>query len=369
MKEKRKILHVVEAMGGGVFTYLVELANGMCEDFDVTIALGIRSETPENYESYFDERVSLVQVENFTRGLNPVKDLRACIELKKIVKDVKPDIIHLHSSKAGAIGRMVFSGRKYTMFFTPHGYSFLMQDISGLKRKVYKVIEKICGKRNCITVACGESEWEQGSKIAKKSTFISNGININKIQKLIDSAEEVEKEENHKFTVYTVGRADFQKNPTLFNEIAKRLPHIQFVWIGDGERRDKLTSSNIKVTGWLENGQALSNAKSYDVFILASRYEGLPISLLEAMYMKKLCVVSNVVGNRDVIRNNHSGYVCNNLEEFVEVIGRLEREGIEQRIVDHAYNAIINHFNSGWLVEKYEELYIEQLNSRLKDRK
>lgn len=97
MKEKRKILHVVEAMGGGVFTYLVELANGMCEDFDVTIALGIRSETPENYESYFDERVSLVQVENFTRGLNPVKDLRACIELKKIVKDVKPDIIHLHS--------------------------------------------------------------------------------------------------------------------------------------------------------------------------------------------------------------------------------------------------------------------------------
>ena len=155
----------------------------------------------------------------------------------------------------------------------------------------------------------------------------------------------------------------------MFNEIAKRLPHIQFVWIGDGERRDKLTSSNIKVTGWLENGQALSNAKSYDVFILASRYEGLPISLLEAMYMKKLCVVSNVVGNRDVIRNNHSGYVCNNLEEFVEVIGRLEREGIEQRIVDHAYNAIINHFNSGWLVEKYEELYIEQLNSRLKDRK
>ena len=108
MKEKRKILHIVEAMGGGVFTYLVELANGMCEDFDVTIALGIRSETPDNYESYFDERESLVEVHNFTRGLNPVKDLSACLELKKIVKDEQPDIIHLHSSKAGAIGGMVF---------------------------------------------------------------------------------------------------------------------------------------------------------------------------------------------------------------------------------------------------------------------
>ena len=76
--------------------------------------------------------------------------------------------------------------------------------------------------------------------------------------------------------------------------------------------------------------------------------------------MKKTCIVSNVVGNRDVIENNHSGYVCNHLEEFVEVIGRLAKDGIEERIVNHAYNAIIHHFNSGWLVEKYGELYREK---------
>lgn len=55
MKEKKKVLHIAEAMGGGVFTYLVELANGMCEEFDVTIAFGMRSETPKNYEEYFDK--------------------------------------------------------------------------------------------------------------------------------------------------------------------------------------------------------------------------------------------------------------------------------------------------------------------------
>ena len=357
MREKKKVLHIVEAMGGGVFTYIVELANGMCKDFDVTIAFGIRSQTPENYAEYFDQRVSLIQVNNFTRGLNPVKDLGSCFELRKIVKKVQPDIIHMHSSKAGAIGRVMFSGRKYRMFYTPHGYSFFMGDVSGLKKKVFKYIETLCGKRNCTTVACGKSEWEQIKKVSKKSTYISNGINMEKLQKIIDETGSMKTGKHLAFTVYTVGRIDYQKHPELFNRIAERLPDINFVWIGDGEMRDKLTSPNITITGWLDNKRAIRRAKQYDVFVLASRYEGLPISLLEAMYLKKTCVVSNVVGTRDVIQNNHSGYLCDNEDEFVEVIERLAKEGTKEEIVNCAYDAIVHHFNSGRLVEKYEELY------------
>lgn len=274
----------------------------------------------------------------------------------------------MHSSKAGAIGRLLLAGKHRVMFYTPHGYSFLMEDISNTKRRIYYNIEKICGKKNCITVACGESEWKRSRKVSKKSIFISNGINISKVQNSIDSVKKIQ-EKNKRFTVYTVGRADFQKNPELFNEIAIRLPHIDFVWIGDGELRDKLTSPNIKITGWLENAEVLSVAERYDVFILTSRYEGLPISLLEAMYMRKVCVVSNVVGNRDVIRNNHSGYVCDDLEQFVEVIGMLEKNGIEERIVNHSYDSVMNHFNSSWLVEKYKELYNEEFEKNIKDRK
>ena len=154
--EKKRVLHIAEAMGGGVFTYLVELANGMCEDFDITVAFGIRSETPPNYEEYFDRRVTLIKVRNFTRGLNPVKDMRACLELKQIVKRINPHIIHMHSSKAGAIGRMMLSKQNRKLFYTPHGYSFLMEDISLIGKYFYRQIEKICGKRNCMTVACGE---------------------------------------------------------------------------------------------------------------------------------------------------------------------------------------------------------------------
>ena len=97
MNKKKKVLHLVEATGGGVFTYLAELANGMSDEFDVSIAFGMRKETPENYEDYFNEGIKLIKVENFTRSLNVVKDIKAYIELRKIVKKEKPDIIHLHS--------------------------------------------------------------------------------------------------------------------------------------------------------------------------------------------------------------------------------------------------------------------------------
>ena len=105
----------------------------------------------------------------------------------------------------------------------------------------------------------------------------------------------------HPFTVYTLGRICYQKKPTLFNEIAGSFPNVKFVWIGDGELRGELTSKNIEITGWADRSTAIRYAVNADVFLLPSRWEGLPISLLESMYMKKICVVSNVIGNRDVI--------------------------------------------------------------------
>ena len=76
------------------------------------------------------------------------------------------------------------------------------------------------------------------------------------LQEIIDKTEKVE----HSFTVYTLGRICYQKNPTLFNEIAESLPDVKFVWIGDGELRDQLTSENIEITGWADRSTAIRYA-------------------------------------------------------------------------------------------------------------
>lgn len=127
MAEKKKILYIVEAMGGGVFTYIVDLANELVNKYDMYIAYAVRKQTPKNYKDYFDKRIHLIEVKNFGRAINPTKDIAAFFEVKKIAAEVKPDVIHLHSSKAGAIGRVAFNG-KIPMFYTPHGYSFLMEN-------------------------------------------------------------------------------------------------------------------------------------------------------------------------------------------------------------------------------------------------
>lgn len=280
MAEKKKILYIVEAMGGGVFTYIVDLANELVNKYDMYIAYAVRKQTPKNYKDYFDKRIHLIEVKNFRRAIDPMKDIAAFFEVKKIAAEIKPDIIHLHSSKAGAIGRMAFNG-KIPMFYTPHGYSFLMENYKPMKRRMFKLIESVCAKRNCTTISCSVGEHQESLKLTKHATYVNNGINMAELQEIIDKTEKVE----HSFTVYTLGRICYQKNPTLFNEIAESLPDVKFVWIGDGELRDQLTSENIEITGWADRSTAIRYAVNADVFLLPSRWEGLPISLLESMYI------------------------------------------------------------------------------------
>ena len=356
--KKKKILYLVEAMGGGVVTYIETLANGLSDEFDFVIAYGKRNQTPEDLESHFGEGVKLVEIEHFTRPVHPIKDFLARKEIKKVIKEEKPDIIHLHSSKAGALGRLFFSKGDYKMLYTPHGYSFLMQDVKFIMRKSYRLVEKLCGRKKCLTVACGRGEWEESLKVCKKSTFISNGVDT----KMIDEILNGEEKKDDKFRVYTVGRTEFQKNPELFNEIAELLPNIEFIWIGQGELDKKLTSPNITITGWMSRDEVFKTANQCDVFILPSRWEGLPLALLEAMYMKKCCVVSDVVGNRDIVHDGVSGYICDTAEEFAEVIKNLEIH-IDDKMINYAHKLITEHYNDSWLCDRYRELYLEVLES------
>lgn len=360
MAEKRKkILFVVEAMGGGVFTYIVDLANELVDTYDMYIAYAVRRQTPENYRDYFDKRISLIEIENFGRSINPTKDIKAFFEIKRIAKEVQPDIIHLHSSKAGALGRFAFNGGKIPLFYTPHGYSFLMKNHSALKRLIYRTVETMCGKRNCTTISCSKGEHQETLKLTKNATYVSNGININDLQKMMDSVGEVEE---HPFTVFTLGRICYQKNPALFNQVAEAMPDVRFLWIGDGELREELKAPNIEITGWVERKEALRRSLCGDVFLLTSLWEGLPISLLEAMYMKKLCVVSDVIGNRDVIHNRKNGFVCHETDEFVHAISEAQNDDVVE-LINSAYQNIVNEYNTSIMSEKYSAIYMNKLTA------
>ena len=350
---KKKVLYVVEAMGGGVVTYIVDMANKLAEFYDFYIAYAVRPQTPENYVSYFNKKVHLIEVQDFTREINPVKDLKALKEIRKIAERVKPDIIHLHSSKAGVLGRIAYSGSKTPLFYTPHGYSFLMADYKPFKRFAFKMIEKIAAMGKCTTISCSRGEHEETLKLTKRAFYVNNGINIEMLSTAIDKIEC----SKHPFTVYTLGRICFQKNPEMFNRVAEKMPDVRFLWVGDGELRDQLRAPNITVTGWVDRMTALQICKNADVFLLTSLWEGLPISLLESMFMKKVCIVSNVIGNRDVIHTGKNGVVCVKLEDYVEAIRAAQNTDIVTRYTETAYEEICKEYCTDAMAQKYMEIY------------
>lgn len=176
--KKKRILMVCEAFGGGVFTYVSQLCNDMVDEFDVYLAYSLRPQTPKNYTDFLDQRVHLIEMENVgVKGLTNLKsDIAAIKELRQIEKDVKPDVIHLHSSVAGGLGRLAYKGKNNTVVYTPHGYAHILMG-PGKKSKIYKFAEKVLGNK-ALTLTCCESEDEEAKKFSRRTAYVETGVNL-----------------------------------------------------------------------------------------------------------------------------------------------------------------------------------------------
>lgn len=363
MKKRKKIVHVVEAFGGGIYNYLIDLLNTTINYYDITVIYALREQTPKNFKNDFDKRIKFIHSKYLMRNIG-TKDIKAFFEIKKLIKNEKPDIVHCHSSKAGLITRVAVNTKKIKTFYTPHGYSFLMQDSSTLKRFFYKIIEKIGTKNSSTIIACSEGEYEEALKLTKRATYISNGVNLEKLKDYIpDKIKEID---TNSITIVTTGRVSYQKNPHLFNEIATNFKSIKFIWVGSGDLENELTSNNIEITGWKNKEELMDILNKSDIFILTSLWEGLPISLLEAMALKKPCIVSNVIGNKNVIKNYENGFICNNLEEFKNIIEEIKANKYDlKKISLNAYKDVLNKYNTKVMCEEYLKKYKGEINGVL----
>ena len=348
----KKILMVSEAFGGGVFTYLSQLCNDMCAYFDIFLAYSSkRPQTPKNYKDILDSRIHLTEVENFGKISDIVSDVKAIRELQKIAREVQPDIIHLHSSIAGGLGRIAFRKSKVPVIYTPHGYAHILMG-PGLKSHAFRFAEKVLGDR-AITLTCCESEDEEAKKFSKKTAYIETGVNLKDLSTALDGIDPIK---NDKFTVFSLGRICVQKQPQVFNRIAGLVPEARFLWIGDGELRGQLTAPNIEITGWKPRHEALAIAKGADAFVLCSLGEAIAMSLIENMYIKKLCLVSNVMGNKSVIRNGENGYVCDKAEEYAKRI-REAMNNFPLNLPKAAYEDVLTMYNTEMMKEKFVRFY------------
>lgn len=276
---------------------------------------------------------------NIKRKIHFFNDLVTLISILKILKRERPDIIHCHSAKSGILGRLAGFLLKIKTFYTPHAYSYLSHESPKIKR-IYRFIEKTISLLPSITLACSNSEYDRAINDLKikpnKVCVWQNSIE----EKLKLACSENVKKLPKEF-VCTIGRPSYQKNTELLIEIIaevkKEINNIHLVILGVGLYSPSLgeikamiknldLEENITLVSWLYRPETLEALKQSRFYITASRYEGLPYSLIEAIALGKPSIVSNVDGNKDIIVDGYNGYLVEEKTEFVTRISNLYKD-------------------------------------------
>jgi glycosyltransferase involved in cell wall biosynthesis len=350
-----KIVHVVESFSAGSFSFLSDLT-GMMTDARHVIIHGRREDTPNRFELYFPPETRFAFWKNAARSISPVADVRALTELVAHLRSVGTfDALHLHSSKAGFLGRLAARrlGIQNRCVYTAHGVSFLRRDVSPAMQAVFILLEKCGAALGGNVVACSESERDEFLKHNISARVINNGVRF--------EPNVTPKRPDGVVTVGTCGRITPQKVPDLFNQIAEHFhgnPAVKFLWIGDGDLKHRLTAPNIEVTGWIPRVEAEKHLTQLDIYLSTSRWEGLPLAVLQAMNKAKPLVLSNCPGNRDLVVENYNGFLFDDPRQAVDRIADLLRRTQDLPVLgENSRRLVGKRFTLEATVQGYRNLY------------
>jgi glycosyltransferase involved in cell wall biosynthesis len=318
-----KIVHVVEPFASGIAVFVKSLVENLSNDQHI-IVHGEREYVmtfAEVKQHFPKDNVRFIRWRSAQREISIRKDLVAFIELYTILKRLKKglhiDAVHLHSSKSGFLGRLACRiARIKTVVYTPNGAPFLVGS-NRLINYLYKQLERLGSLFGGKVVCCSPSEREAYQALGIDALNINNGVTVN------DAGSAVRKSilspfKTQKFRVVTSGRIVGQKNPALFNSIAAyfcEFSDFEFFWVGDGPDRKLLAAGNILVTGWLPAKETKALMTSSDVYLSTAVFEGMPFSVLEALALKKPVLLSDCIGNRDIVQSGLNGDLFRNEEE------------------------------------------------------
>ena len=319
-----KIVHVVEPFVGGIVTFINSLVKNLDDDSHIIIH-GEREELiplAVVKKQFSSPNVKFLRWKSAQRSLNPQKDIIAFLELYTILKRLKDsnsiDVVHLHSSKGGFLGRLVcrLLGIQDVVFYTPNGAPFLANE-SITTNFIYKKLEKLASSFGGQVVSCSPSEQKAYKLAGIESVTINNGIQPKK------TTPSKRRTKDKIFRIVTSGRIADQKNPVLFNKIAtyfEEFKQFKFLWIGEGDQRNLLTAKNIQVTGWLAKEELDMVVNDADVYLSTANFEGLPFAVLEALALKKPVLLTDCVGNKDLVMNGLNGDVFKNEDQAINKI-------------------------------------------------
>ena len=271
------------------------------------------------------QKLNVLRVPHMGRKISPLNDFRAWLELRKIIKEIKPAIVHTHTFKAGLIGRLI--GGEHKRVHTFHGHLFDDQSFSSLEKHIITNAEKFLANRTDLLISVGKKVGvelrAQGIGTEKEWLSIAPGV---KALSIIDKTQA-----RKSLGLSTEGvlfgwmaRMAEVKNPFLLLEIARQLPQVSFVMAGGGNLLEEIkikAPKNVTVIGWAD---AATFWSAVDCAISTSDNEGMPVALIEAQLAGVPVIATDVGSNAEVIEDGVTGMVTSkNPQELIEAIEKL----------------------------------------------
>jgi glycosyltransferase involved in cell wall biosynthesis len=322
------------------------------------------------------EGLKIYFIPELIREIKPYKDIVAFYKIYRVLRKIKPDIVHTHSSKAGILGRI--AARKAgvpVVLHTYHGFSF--HDFqNAVTKSLYIWIERIAAKFGTHFYAVSKANIEKGVKnkiFMAESCMLTRDAIHTSVFKTADSDSSKAREDlgipNEAKIVGMIACFKPQKSPEDFIYIAKLVlkgrDDIRFILVGDGILRNKLErlikaldlEGYVILTGWREDIPNL--IKSFDCFVLTSLHEGLPMVIPQAISAKVPVIASSVDGTCDIIEDGVNGFLVEpkDIDGFYrKILKVLSDHDFAKMLSEKAYSKI-DEFDIHEMVKRQSDFY------------
>lgn len=371
--KKKKIMHLTQSIGG-VSKYLELLLKYTDTSKYEQILIYPSSNIKDKWR--FEKIVDNIEFVDMTREINLISDIKAILEINKLIKLYNPDLIYVHSSKGGALGRIASFNTKTPVIYNPHGWAFNM-NVNKVNKILYTSIERILANRTECIIAISEQEKVSAlrSKICeeKKIKVIFNGIDIDEYDDMKINTYKSRKKYHIPIDAIVfgmVGRISKQKSPDIFiksaSKIKENISNAFFIIVGDGEDRNEIErmideiglSGSVLITGWVDN--IYEYIAMFDIAMLLSRWEGFGLAIAEYMISKKPIIATNVDAIPNLIDNNISGVLINPddinacVESAISLSSNLE---LRQCLSENANKKVREKFDIKRVIKEHDQIF------------
>ena len=369
------------------------LTRYLAPEFETMLVGGDKDESEASSGHILNELgIEPVIIPEMKRELSPGLDLAAYRKVKAIIRDFKPDIVHTHASKAGAIGRRAaFDMKVPVVLHTFHGHVFHSY-FGKLKTQFYKQVERGLAKQSSRIIAISERQKQELSAIhricpAEKIEVVPLGFDLSRFRTDTDVKRAAFRTEfsvdDDELAIGIVGRLVPIKDHRLFIRLLKHAAdhsaqRLRFFIVGDGEERSALeeyaNQMQVPFADHLAAGageRALLIFTSWrtdvdvvyaglDLVMLTSLNEGTPVSLIEAQASGKPVITTDVGGVADVVRTGITGLMAAHYDEpqlAKHLMTLIEDRALRERMAGNGWEVVGEAYHYTRLVNDMAGLY------------